>query len=82
MLIYFVFDVILTDINECDDPNSNFCEGVCTNTPGSYTCHCKDGYIGDGLINGSGCAKKSSQFPIIKFSLGNLLAVHVLIVSS
>ncbi|GKC49939.1 wall-associated receptor kinase 2-like protein [Tanacetum coccineum] len=58
------------DINECDDPNSNICEGICTNTPGSYTCRCKDGYVGDGLKNGRGCAKKSSQFPIIKFSLG------------
>ncbi|KAK9054945.1 hypothetical protein SSX86_026024 [Deinandra increscens subsp. villosa] len=57
------------DINECDDPD-NLCDGICTNTPGSYTCSCKDGYVGDGLKNGSGCVKKSSEFPVIKFSLG------------
>ena len=61
---------MLTDINECDDPNGNPCDGICTNTPGSYTCSCKDGYNGDGLKNGRGCAKINSQFPVIKFSLG------------
>ncbi|KAK9054947.1 hypothetical protein SSX86_026026 [Deinandra increscens subsp. villosa] len=58
------------DINECDDPSNNLCDGVCTNTPGNYTCTCKDGYIGDGLKNGRGCTKEKSQFPVIKFSLG------------
>ncbi|KAD3067714.1 hypothetical protein E3N88_35594 [Mikania micrantha] len=57
------------DINECEDPD-NLCVGVCTNTPGNYTCSCKDGYTGDGLKNGRGCKKETSQFPVIKFSLG------------
>ncbi|KAJ0644375.1 putative protein kinase RLK-Pelle-WAK family [Helianthus annuus] len=57
------------DINECEDP-SNLCDGVCTNTLGSYTCSCEDGYVGDGLKNGHGCAKENSEFPIIKFTLG------------
>ncbi|KAJ0442170.1 putative EGF-like domain-containing protein [Helianthus annuus] len=60
----------MTDINECEDPN-NLCGAVCTNTPGSYTCSCEDGYVGDGLKNGCGCAKENSEFPVIKFSLGN-----------
>ncbi|KAD1423639.1 hypothetical protein E3N88_42844 [Mikania micrantha] len=59
------------DVNECEDPN-NICDGVCTNTPGGYTCSCQDGYVGDGLKNGRGCVKKSSEFPVIKFSLGTL----------
>ncbi|KAK9054944.1 hypothetical protein SSX86_026023 [Deinandra increscens subsp. villosa] len=58
------------DINECDDPSNNLCDGVCTNTPGNYTCSCKHGYVGDGLKNGRGCTKEKSQFPVIKFSLG------------
>nr|XP_043618834.1 wall-associated receptor kinase 2-like [Erigeron canadensis] len=57
------------DINECEDPN-NLCEGVCTNTKGSYTCRCEDGYVGDGLKNGRGCTKEHPQFPVTKFSVG------------
>ena len=38
-----------TDTDECqmemDDCDMN---AVCTNTPGSFTCTCKDGYEGDG----------------------------------
>ncbi|KAI3781634.1 hypothetical protein L2E82_11653 [Cichorium intybus] len=61
------------DINECEDPNNNLCEvakGICTNTPGGYSCSCADGYIGDGLRNGRGCVAENSEFPVIKFSLG------------
>ncbi|XP_024968145.1 wall-associated receptor kinase 2-like [Cynara cardunculus var. scolymus] len=58
------------DINECEDPNSNPCEGICTNTPGGYTCSCPHGYVGDGLKNGRACVVENSQFPVIKFSLG------------
>ncbi|PWA70704.1 EGF-like domain-containing protein [Artemisia annua] len=77
--LIFVSDIFLSlcysmlalyDINECDDPSSNLCDGICTNTPGSYTCGCKDGYVGDGLKNGRGCAMIHSQFPVIKFSIG------------
>ncbi|XP_023760203.1 wall-associated receptor kinase 2 [Lactuca sativa] len=63
------------DINECEDPNINLCEGICTNTPGGYSCSCKDGYVGDGFSNGRGCVAENSdaensEFPVIKFSLG------------
>ncbi|KAL7586665.1 hypothetical protein Lser_V15G39377 [Lactuca serriola] len=58
------------DINECEDPNTNLCEGICTNTPGGYSCSCKDGYVGDGFSNGRGCVAETSDFPVIKFSLG------------
>ncbi|CAH9103345.1 unnamed protein product [Cuscuta europaea] len=59
------------DIDECEDPNENPCEKICTNTPlGSYTCSCPDGYTGDGKKNGQGCVATGSEFPWIKFSVG------------
>ena len=41
-----------TDIDECKD-NTHKCHrpyGICTNTIGSYRCHCKTGFRGDGRI--------------------------------
>ncbi|KAL2557880.1 Wall-associated receptor kinase 2 [Forsythia ovata] len=58
-----------TDINECVN---NPCDpqGNCTNTPGSYSCYCPHGYLGDGRKDGRGCNAQNSQFPVIKLSLG------------
>ena len=40
---------ILLDIDEClDDSHGCSDKGVCTNTEGSYECHCKHGFVGDG----------------------------------
>ena len=49
LLIMFVF---FLDINECD--TGDVCNGgVCTDTPGSYTCDCTGtGYDGDFCTNG------------------------------
>ena len=42
--IYFVdVDECTDDTDDCDD------NAVCTNTVGSYACHCKPGYSGDGV---------------------------------
>ncbi|XP_072048085.1 uncharacterized protein [Amphiura filiformis] len=40
------------DIDECDcdKDNCNPVNGTCTNTIGSFTCSCKAGYDGDGII--------------------------------
>ena len=36
----------LSDINECDEGISG-CNQTCTNTNGSYTCSCSNGYVLD-----------------------------------
>ncbi|CAH9103341.1 unnamed protein product [Cuscuta europaea] len=58
------------DIDECEDPNENPCEKICTNTAGGYNCSCPHGYTGDGKKNGQGCVATGSEFPWIKFSVG------------
>ena len=45
---WFIFS---TDVNECtNDQHTCHLHGNCTNTDGSYTCDCIDGYTGDGNI--------------------------------
>jgi len=40
----------VTDINECANNNGNCnSRAKCTNTPGSFTCTCLDGYSGNGI---------------------------------
>ncbi|KZV38494.1 wall-associated receptor kinase 3-like [Dorcoceras hygrometricum] len=53
-----------TDINEC---NSNPCDvnGICTNTPGNFSCACKRGYSGDGRKDGHGCIAVRAEFPVL-----------------
>ncbi|KAK3000706.1 hypothetical protein RJ639_022418 [Escallonia herrerae] len=58
------------DIDECPNPDSNTCDKICLNTPGSYNCSCPHGYLGDGQKSGQGCIAKNPEFPVIKFSLG------------
>ncbi|KAK3703614.1 hypothetical protein QZH41_019153, partial [Actinostola sp. cb2023] len=39
------------DTDECLDPSLHHChkDATCKNEPGSFSCHCKDGYYGDGI---------------------------------
>lgn len=54
----------LVDVNECSDsPSSNNCSenADCVNTPGSFECNCRSGYIGDG-VNCTGRLKTLRYF--------------------
>ena len=40
---------ILSDIDEClGDSHGCSVKGVCNNSDGSFECHCKNGFVGDG----------------------------------
>ena len=53
------------DINECTTATHN-CHGVahCYNTEGSFSCSCREGYTGDGILNCEplGMVKKVTLF--------------------
>ena len=42
---------LVVDINECKSADLNTCSEYadCTDNDGSYTCACKDGFLGDGF---------------------------------
>jgi len=42
------------DIDECLKPKCHK-NGICTNYAGTFSCHCKHGFTGDGLKSGKGC---------------------------
>ena len=45
-----LFFVYVLDVDECtDDTDTCDINAVCSNTNGSYTCHCKSGYSGNGM---------------------------------
>ncbi|XP_017226505.1 wall-associated receptor kinase-like 8 [Daucus carota subsp. sativus] len=39
------------DINECETYDYNRCQQTCTNTPGSYSCSCINGWVPEGQYN-------------------------------
>ena len=51
LVLEHIDSVAVPDINECTSDTDN-CDmnAGCTNTPGSFTCACNQGYSGDGAI--------------------------------
>ena len=54
-IAFCAFTMQIQDINECATNNGS-CDHICTNTNGSYTCSCYDGY--SLLTNGYSCSGK------------------------
>ena len=45
VLSQYIYMSTTLDINECSSTTTNNCEHICTNTDGSFTCSCNDGYV-------------------------------------
>ena len=54
----------MLDINECSNVEENNCHenAICTNTNGSFTCQCQNGYTG----NGTTCTGKLLNHSIVR----------------
>lgn len=48
-IIYHLFVRTCDDIDECMLNKPCHYKAKCTNTPGSYSCKCDEGYLGDGI---------------------------------
>lgn len=51
---------ISTDVDECSMENGG-CEHECQNTPGSFTCSCRSGYL---LVDSVHCDSKFYEFTL------------------
>ncbi len=63
LALAYINCISLLDIDECSTGGNN-CDAnaTCTNTPGSFTCTCNQGYSGDG-VNCTGELPIFSQVP-------------------
>ncbi|XP_015765774.1 PREDICTED: sushi, von Willebrand factor type A, EGF and pentraxin domain-containing protein 1-like isoform X2 [Acropora digitifera] len=54
------------DVNECQNGQTNLCDkdAICTNIKGSYSCHCKQGFVGNGFTCASIIPHPSAWFPL------------------
>ncbi|XP_067057281.1 uncharacterized protein [Acropora muricata] len=54
------------DVNECEKELTNQChkDAICSNTEGSYSCNCKEGFVGDGFTCSSTIPHPSAWFPL------------------
>ena len=56
-ILFFLFNVIGTDVDECLNEEANHCDpnALCSNTEGSFVCRCLKGYEGDGTNCSGNC---------------------------
>ncbi|KAL4271397.1 hypothetical protein GQ457_13G021870 [Hibiscus cannabinus] len=74
-----------SDIDECNIRNPCDENAICYNLPGSFDCHCKGGYEGDGKSNGTGCSPIDEQgFPFLIIGLGENICLQykIILISS
>ena len=65
----------LADVDECADGTHNCSSNAkCTNTDGSFTCDCSDGFIGNGQL----C--EGIDYNIILFSASSCMHVPVYVI--
>lgn len=65
------------DINECLGVNNCHINASCINNNGSYTCSCKDGFIG----SGTDCVGMYSLLITFKWKIIKIIKLVVLIIS-
>ncbi|KAI4323862.1 hypothetical protein L6164_023437 [Bauhinia variegata] len=70
------------DINECNVYKPCVEKAICFNEIGSYSCKCPEGFEGNGLLNGTGCERKSSSNTFLVIALSVSLSFVALLVGS
>ena len=67
------------DINECasDDANNCHTNAACSNTSGSFTCSCNQGYTGDGIT----CTGKWYRLILIFYPIFFQISMSVLLMT-
>ena len=63
---------LFADVDECVEQSPCDLNATCTNTPGSYSCSCNEGYSGDGRM----CTGKLLMTMIIAYFLFVLFKVR------
>ncbi|XP_042049988.1 wall-associated receptor kinase-like 1 [Salvia splendens] len=69
------------DIDECEK-NPCHVTGICTNTPGGYTCGCPAGYLGHGGKKTSGCLAVTPKLSKLSIGLISGMGITTLLSAS